>query len=57
MHAITHLIRLPAKGHGDLDGLGAVCTCGAVIASSLETLARQWGNDHVKYYNAKEGSC
>jgi hypothetical protein len=56
MHSITHLVNLPAKQRGDLDGVGAVCTCGTVIASSLETLARQWGNDHVKYYNAKEGS-
>ena len=56
MHSITHLVNLPAKQRGDLDGVGAVCTCGTVIASSLETLARQWGNDHVKYYNAKEAS-
>ncbi len=56
MHAITHLINLPATGKGDLDGLGAVCTCGTVIPSSLETLARQWGREHCNYYNAKEGS-
>ena len=54
MHAITKLIELPAKSGGDLDGYGAVCTCGVVVPSSLKTLARQWGNEHVDYYNAKE---
>jgi len=56
MHSIPHIKPMPAKGHGDLDGYGAVCACGTVITSSLETLAREWGRDHVKYYNAKEGS-
>ena len=56
MHAITKLIELPAKNVGDLDGYGAVCSCGAVVPSSLKTLARQWGNEHANYYNAKEAS-
>lgn len=56
MHTITHLINLPAKNKGELDGIGAVCSCGTVIAASLQTMANQWGREHCNYYNAKEAS-
>ena len=56
MHAITTIEAIPASRDGELHGFGARCTCGSLITSSLEVIARQWGDDHVKYYNAKEAS-
>ena len=57
MHAITAIEPVPAEREGALDGFGARCTCGSLITASLNVIARQWGDQHVKYYNAKEGSC
>ena len=54
-HAITTIVPEPAKGHGDINGFAAICTCGDRIVSSLHSLARQWGNEHADSYNQKEG--
>jgi len=53
-HAITAIVPEPKKGHGDIDGFAAICTCGDRIVSSLKTIAAQWGREHATYYNAKE---
>lgn len=56
MHAITAIEPVPAEREGALDGFGARCTCGSLITASLNVIARQWGDQHVKYYNEKEAS-
>lgn len=55
-HAIIAVEPTVASEPGALNGFDAVCTCGTRVGSSLQTLARQWGEDHAKYYNRKEGS-
>ena len=52
-HTITATEPTPAPGPGGLPGFDAICSCGARIGSSLETLARQWGWQHVDYYTKK----
>lgn len=55
-HAIIAVEPVTATEPGSLDGFAATCTCGTQIASSLKTIARQWGEQHADYYNRKEGS-
>lgn len=53
-HAIVDLVPTPANEPGAIAGFDAVCTCGTRIGASLKTIARQWGEQHVRYYAAKE---
>lgn len=54
-HEIIGVHPVPAGEPGSLAGFGAECSCGTVIESSLDVIARQWGRQHCDYYNKKEG--
>ena len=53
LHTIERIDLVLAARPGDLSGFAAVCSCGARIESSLVVLARSWGTDHCRYYNAR----
>lgn len=47
------IVAVPASGPGALAGFEAVCECGLVMRSSLETIIRQDVFDHVRWHQAR----
>jgi len=53
-HTLSPLTHKPASHTGTLDRFETRCTCGLVIASSLETLAQQDAHQHMEWHKRQE---
>lgn len=50
---VSPLRPVPASGPGALDGWGFTCSCRGGQSASLESLARQWRNEHVRWHERR----
>ena len=52
-HSQSPLVAVPASGPGALAGFESRCSCGLVIRSSLESIARQDVWEHARWHARK----